>query len=220
MPEGQSKWKQKFYDDVEKIRLKDPLAVFLGAMDEEEVFVFSYADAVKLAGHSCPAVSGAYKITAKALKALYGNDLPVRGEIRVAVLGTPEDGANGPMSQVISFVTGAAAETGFGGLGGARFRRRNMLVFDIEKDEFGSFIFQRIDNGRTVKVTYNMGLLPADERMGELYSRAMSDEATKEEKEEFVRVWQDRVRKVLLEEIDGLFSVRRIEEYKFPGNKE
>ena len=37
----------------------------------------------KLAGHSCPAVSGAYKVTEKALKALYGSETPMRGGISV-----------------------------------------------------------------------------------------------------------------------------------------
>ena len=39
--------------------MKDPLAVVLGAMDKCDVFVYTYADAVKSAGHSCPAVAGA-----------------------------------------------------------------------------------------------------------------------------------------------------------------
>lgn len=76
------KWKYSFYDDVEPIKLREPLAEFLGAIEAGEEFIFIYADAVKLAGHSCPDVSGAYKITQKALEALYANDTPVRGEIR------------------------------------------------------------------------------------------------------------------------------------------
>src|SRR3990167_766995 len=111
------KWKQSFYDDAEPIKLREPLAEFLGAIDKGEEFVFTYQDAVKLAGHSCPAVSGAYKITQKALRELYGDKLPVRGEISVRVLGSVDNGANGPMAQVISLITGAAPETGFAGLG-------------------------------------------------------------------------------------------------------
>ena len=44
-----TKWKQVFYDEVEPIKHKDPLAVFLGAIDEHEEFIFTYEDAVKLA---------------------------------------------------------------------------------------------------------------------------------------------------------------------------
>lgn len=187
MAEGQSKWKHKFYDEVEPIKLRDPLAIFLGAMDESEVFVFTYADCIKLAGHSCPAVSGAYKITQKALKALYGNGIPVRGEIKVTVLGAPTTGANGPMANVISFITGACGESGFGGLGG-KFSRADKLIFDTKREEFGAFIFEREDTGKKVKVKYHPELLP--------YAEDMS--------------WQERVKKVLFEEVKGLFDISEV----------
>ncbi len=209
MPEGQSKWKQKFYDEVEPIKLRDPLAIFLGAMDEKELFVFTYPDAVKLAGHSCPAVSGAYKITQKALKALYKNELPIRGEIKVTVLGAPTDGANGPMAQVISFITGAAGDTGFGGLGG-KFERANKLIFDTKYEEFGSFIFQREDSGKAVKVKYHPELLPQSEDMSEYFMKCLSGKATEKDKEIFIDMWQSKVKKVLLEEVKGLFEVEEL----------
>lgn len=216
MPEGQSKWKQKFYDEVESIKLRDPLAVFLGAMDEEEFFVFTYSDAIKLAGHSCPAVSGAYKITQKALKILYENETPIRGEIKVTVLGSPSDGANGPMAQVISFITGAAAETGFGGLGG-KFERANKLIFDTKNEEFGAFIFERQDTGKKVKVTYHPELLPQPDlpagqagNMSEYFMKCLSGKAADKDKETFINMWQSKVKKVLLEEMKGLFEIEEI----------
>lgn len=209
MAEGQSKWKQKFYDEVEPIRLRDPLAVFLGAMDEGEAFEFRYADAIKLAGHSCPAVSGAYKLTQKALKALYKNELPVRGEIKVTVLGAPTDGANGPMAQVIGFITGAATETGFGGLSG-KFERANKLIFDAKNEEFGAFIFEREDTGKRVKVKYHPERLPQPEDMGEYFMKCIQGNAAAKDKETFIDMWQGKVKKVLLEEIKGLFEVEEI----------
>lgn len=207
MAEGQSRWKQKFYDEVEPIKLRDPLAVFLGAMDEKEIFVFTYLDAVKLAGHSCPAVSGAYKITQKALEALYKNEIPVRGEIHVTVLGSPTDGANGPMAQVISFITGAATETGFNGLNG-KFVRAGKLIFDTKNEEFGAFIFQREDTGKAVKVEYRAELLPQSDEMGRYFMRCLSGKATDKDRERFVDLWQGKVKKVLLEEVEGLFKIK------------
>lgn len=217
MAEGQSKWAQDFFDKVEPIKLKDPLAYFLGAMSEGDYFIFKYADAVKLAGHSCPAVSGAYKITAKALKALYGDEIPVRGEIRVAILGRPTDMAYGPMSQVITFITGASTITGFGGLAG-KFKRRNNLVFDEKQFEYNTFIFQRMDTKKMVKVVYNNQLIPEDPKLGELFPSVISGTATEKEKKEFQRLWQDKVRWVLLGEdkIEGLFVVEEIRDYTFP----
>ena len=99
--EGQTKYSKDFYDSAEPIKIKDPLAVVLGAVDKGEVFIFTYADAVKFAGHSCPAVAGAYKSTQLALKALYGDEAPVRGNIKVTFKGSVEYKVNGPISQVV-----------------------------------------------------------------------------------------------------------------------
>ena len=205
----QMKWKQPFYDDAEPIRLREPLAEFLGAIGEGEEFIFSYTDVVKLAGHSCPAVSGAYKITEKALKALYGNEPPIRGEISVMVLGNVDGGANGPISQVISLITGAAPETGFKGLG-QRFGRKDKLIFDERNEKPNTFIFTRDDNKKSVKITYHPELLPQDGRMGNLFTKCIVETATKKQQEEFKSVWQARVKAVLFEEIKGLFEVEAI----------
>lgn len=212
MPEGQSRWKQDFFDEVEEIRLKDPLAYVLGAMDEGEVMVFRYADAVKMAGHSCAAVSGAYKITAKALKELYGDETPVRGCIRATIKGEPTDLAYGPMSQVISLITGAAPETGFKGLGGGLYGRCNLLTFDEDNFEFNTFIFERTDTGKKVKVVYNPQALPENPRMGEVAGPTISGTATEDEREEFFSLWQGKVRKILLEDekYPGLFEITEL----------
>jgi formylmethanofuran dehydrogenase subunit E len=216
MPEGQSRWKQKFFDDVEPIFLRDPLSVVLGAMDEEDVMVFKYPDAVKLAGHSCVSVSGAYKLTAKALKSLYGEDVPIRGDITVTIMGGPEDMAYGPISQVISFITGAAPSTGFKGLKG-KFKRQNNLIFDKANPEFNTFIFQRSDTGKTVKITFNPQVLPQNQKMGELMSQVLSNKATEKEREEFIGLWQGNVKEVLLndDKYKELFNIEEIEGYNF-----
>ena len=204
-----TKWKQTFYDEVEPIKLKDPLAVFLGAIDEQEEFIFTYEDAVKLAGHSCPAVSGAYKITQKALHALYGNETPIRGGISVRVLGSIDNGANGPISQVIGLITGAAPETGFAGLGNS-FIRKNKLIFDEKNEEANAFIFTRDDNKASVKVTYQPENVPADEDMHELFTKSIVGTANERQKEKFKEMWQKRVKCVLFEEANGLFSVEKL----------
>jgi len=207
MCESQIRWKQSFYEDVEPIRLREPLAEFLGALDKGEGLVFTYQDAVKLAGHSCPAVSGAYKITQKALKALYGAETPVRGEISVRVLGSVNNGANGPMSQVISLITGAAPETGFAGLG-EKFVRKNKLVFDEKNEEPNTFIFTRDDNKKSVKVTYHPENIPQKGDMSGLFTKCIVGTATKKQQEEFITIWQARVKTVLFEEVKNLFSVK------------
>lgn len=207
MCEIQTRWKQSFYAEVEPIKLKEPLAEFLGAVDEKEEIVFTYIDAVKLAGHSCPAVSGAYKITQKALKALYGNETPVRGEISVRVLGSVNHGANGPISQVISLITGAATETGFAGLG-EKFARKNKLIFDENNEEPNTFVFTRDDNRKSVKVTYHPEQIPQKEDISSLFTKCIVGTATEKQKEKFKELWQERVRIVLFEEAKGLFEIK------------
>lgn len=209
MCEVGTKWKQSFYAEVEPIKLQEPLAEFLGAINEGEEFVFTYQDAVKLAGHSCPAVSGAYKMTQKALQALYGDETPIRGEISVRVLGSVNHGANGPISQVISFITGAAPETGFAGLGQS-FVRKNKLVFDEKNEEPNTFVFTREDNHRSVKVIYHPERLPQKEEMSILFTKCLVGTATKKQQEDFKGMWQERVKMVLFEEVKGLFTIEEI----------
>ena len=72
----------QFFDKIPTIKLKDDLALFLGAFDDG-IIEFSYLDIVKSAGHSCPTILGAYLMTLKGLEALYENELPKRGEILV-----------------------------------------------------------------------------------------------------------------------------------------
>jgi hypothetical protein len=57
----------KFYDKVEHIILQDNLSGFLGS-SEGGIIDFSYLDMVKVAGHSCVVISGAYLMTLKGLK--------------------------------------------------------------------------------------------------------------------------------------------------------
>jgi len=203
------RWRESFYADVEPIRLKEPLAEFLGAVGFGAEFIYTYQDAVKLAGHSCPAVSGAYKITEKALQELYGDEVPVRGQISVRVLGSADNGANGPMAQVIGLITGAAPETGFAGLG-QRFSRKNKLVFDVKNEEPNTFVFTRDDNQKSVKISYHPENIPTPEKMSDLLTKCIVGTATEKQQEEFKRMWQERVRIALFEEAKGLFRVKKL----------
>ncbi|HQC29212.1 MAG TPA: hypothetical protein PK342_07480 [Methylotenera sp.] len=51
-----------FINDIPKIKLYDPLAEFLGTIDDG-IIEYGYIDAIKLAGHSCPTVASAYWMT-------------------------------------------------------------------------------------------------------------------------------------------------------------
>lgn len=95
-----------FFDEVPTITLHDPLAEILGAATGG-LITYGYADAVKLAGHSCPTVAGAYLMTSKALGALYPDSVPERGGIRVEFSAAQADGVT---AAVAGLLTGAAGE--------------------------------------------------------------------------------------------------------------
>src|SRR3972149_6384274 len=197
--EGQTKYSKDFFDSAEPIRIKDPLAVALGAMDKGGVFVFTYADAVKFAGHSCPAVAGAYKSTQIALKALYGEEAPIRGNIKV------------------TFIGGASAESGFKGLGPAgKYGRYNLMTFNKELSPDPkatcAMIFQRVDSGKKTEVTYSVDPVPVNERIDKLMPLVISGKASEEESKEFGNLWQERVKTILLSPPEGTFIVRELKE--------
>jgi len=184
-----------FFDDVTAIRLYDPLAEFLGAV-EDGILEYRYLDAVKLAGHSCPTVASAYWMTYLALRALYPDSLPERGNIRVEFGKEADEGVTGVIANVISFLTGAAADGGFKGIAGA-FDRRDKLFFAV--DIASEIRFTRLDTGQTVATTVNMQPVPAAPRIWELLPKCRNGSASPAETAEFRQLWQQRVRALLLD---------------------
>ena len=102
----------KFYDTIETIKLKDPLADLLGAFENGE-YEISYQEVVKGAGHSCPTVAGAYLMTLVALKELYPSSRAIRGDIKVYFNEDITEGVAGVIANVISYITGATDKSGF-----------------------------------------------------------------------------------------------------------
>lgn len=184
-----------FFNDVTPIIMRDPLAEVLGAAANGSI-EYTYTDVVKLAGHACPTVAGAYLMLEKGLTALYGEDTPIRGEIKVFVKGKFGEGVVGVISNVASMITGATTIGGFHGLAG-HFDRRDLLFFvaDMQPD----MVLERIDTGARVELSYDPSFVSTDERMGELLVRIVSGNADTEDKELFGTLWQDRVRRILIE---------------------
>ncbi len=188
-----------FYIDVPKITLYDPLAEFLGAA-EKGVVEYSYLDAVKLAGHSCPTVAGAWLMTCKALTRLYGDELPVRGAIQVSFRDGQADGVTGVIANVVGLLTGAAQSGGFKGIGG-KFDRRNLLHFNAGIT--GEIRYTRLDTGINVETTYHPERVSPSPDMKELMQKAMMGVANEEERSRFGLLWQDRVKRILVDHADN-----------------
>ena len=187
-----------FFDAAPRITVRDPLARFLGAA-EDGVIEYTYADVVKLAGHSCPTVASAYLMTRRALRALYPDSLPERGGIRVELRGDRLEGVTGVVANVASFLTGATHDTGFKGIGG-RFDRRNLLFFGV--DIPGQIRFTRVDTGATAAASARLDGVPADPRIVALMPRCVAGTATADEAALFQSLWQDRVRALVVERAD------------------
>lgn len=193
-----------FLEEVKPVKLREPMAETLGALKGEGVVLeYTFVDVVKMAGHACPTMAGAYLCCQQALDRLYPDDIPVRGEISVTVYGEPDEGVYGVMAQAFSFLTGAAWTTGFRGLG-HKFRRKDLLTFNPEKidPQAMSFEFKRLDTGKAVVVKFYPQEVPYPEdkqkRLGELLEKVIWEAAEEEEKKEFQRLWMGKVEDMLL----------------------
>lgn len=182
-----------FFAAAPTIRLRDPLADFLGAA-ADGVLEYRYTDVVKLAGHSCPTVASAYLMTRAALAALYPGALAERGGVRVDLPLPAHEGVSGVMGNVISYLTGAAGDGGFHGIG-SRFDRRDLLSWGVDVN--GQARFARCDTGERVCVTARTERVPGDPRLRDLLPRCLAGTATPQESALFRTLWQDRVRRLL-----------------------
>lgn len=187
-----------FFAEAPRIRLRDPLAAFLGAA-RDGVLEYGYADAVRLAGHSCPTVASAFLMARTALAALYWETLPERGGVRVELREPAQEGVTGVVANVLSLLTGATLDTGFKGIGG-RFDRRNLLAYDAPLQ--GQVRFTRVDTGEAVTVRARLELVPSDPRVPPLLRQSLQGEASEHDEALFHALWQDRVRRLLLEHAD------------------
>lgn len=187
-----------FFAAAPAILMRDPLADFLGAA-REGLIEYRYEDAVRLAGHSCPTVATAFLMVRAGLKALFGGEVPTRGELRAEFAESRDAGVAGVMAAVATLITGAADEGGFKGLAG-RFARRDQLFFGREVG--GVLRLTRLDTGAAVDVEARLGGVPGDPRMGELLPLCLSGTATREQLRLFGELWQARVRRLLLEHAD------------------
>lgn len=184
-----------FYRDIPVLRLSDPLASLLGASDDG-VLEYRFEDIVRLTGHACPTVAGAWSMALRGLACLYPSGLPQRGQIQVALRGAQEAGATGVVGAVLGFITGAAGEGGFKGLGG-QYGRRGLLTFGVDMD--AEVRLTRLDTGESVLLdAHPEAVAPSAETAG-LMSRLLGGTATSEERSRFTALWQDRVRRILVD---------------------
>jgi hypothetical protein len=191
---------QAFFDDIETLVLEDELAKFLG-VNSDGVIEISYLDIVKTAGHSCGTVAGAYLTALLGLKALFGEELPKRGEIKVELKRAATDDNAGVVGCVLSNITGATTDYGFGGIPGGKFGRRGLLFYeaDIETD----VRFTRLDNNQSVGVNYHPQKVV---NPMQILMSAIGENATEEDKASFPVRFQKMVQ-TLFENKDTVIEI-------------
>ncbi|MCP4127997.1 MAG: hypothetical protein GY753_13160 [Gammaproteobacteria bacterium] len=186
------------------LTLYDPLAELLGAGDG--YFSYTFDDAVKLSGHACPTVAGAFLMTVHALRELYGDATPQRGDIAITIYDAQDQGVTGPISQVFTLLTGAAADNGFHGLGG-RFARSGLMKFMPGTSGPAPFVFERRDSGERVGVNYDPSSIPADPAMGGNLQLLMQGSGDQAVQQAFTAAWRDRVLAILADAGNTTVSV-------------
>lgn len=177
-----------FFDTLETLTMYDPLAQTLGVGDG--VFNYSYLDAVKLAGHSCPTVAGAWLCVQKALQELYGQDRPTRGMIGVAFSNPELKGVTGVIASVFTLVTGASGVGGFKGLQG-NFSRNNKLLF--AKELKAQIKVTRLDTLQSIELSYDPYSVEIRPEQQKLMKKLLIKKASKDEIQKFGQLWQERV---------------------------
>jgi len=187
-----------FFDAVPGIVVADPLGEALGAV-EGGLLEYRYVDAVKLAGHSCPTVAGAWLMTRAALARLYPGETPQRGAIRVELRQALDEGVAGVIAAVAGLVTGAANEGGFKGLAGC-FARNGLLRFGVPMR--GEIRFTRLDNACSVELSHRLQAVPRPTGMSELLRDAAAPQATTAARRAFADAWQCWVRSIVIEHAD------------------
>jgi len=192
----------EFFTQAPTITLQDPLAIFLGA-SKSGLITYSYTDAVKLAGHSCPTVAGAYLMVRSGLRHLYGSDTPRRGDIEVYLRGARDEGTTGVIAAVATLITGAASEIGFGGIGADHhFARRDLMRFNAPID--GLLALRRRDTGRGAVLDLDAAIVPPHPDLRALMAKAVAGQANDAEQARFAALWQDRVKRMLLDSADDV----------------
>lgn len=187
-----------FYDAVAPIAVTDPLAELLGAAEGGR-FEYHYRDAVKLAGHSCPTVAGAWLMTRTALARLYPDAAPQRGGMLVELHQASDEGVAGVIASIAGLITGAANEGGFKGLVG-RFGRQGLLQFGVPMA--GEIRFTRLDNGSSVELTHVPQVVPRHTALQSLMRDALAPAADAATREAFAEAWQGWVRTILIDHAD------------------
>ncbi len=201
-----------FYNKAPTIKIKDPMALLVGSLPEEQnILTIHLTDVALYTGHVCPGIVSGYILTRLALQALYPEGIPERGQIRVAAM-EPSD-----LMDVASYITGARSFYGRDEI--------NAEDLAIDKSLYPGqpgvyvMVFQRKDNGKAVKAIFNKFNLmsPRQAKGMKLFLQNMlKEKVSQKEKEQRWTKIQSIVKRILLNPPKGVFNIFQLEGYHFP----
>lgn len=143
-----------------KIKIHEPFAEFLKANHELHSFEISLLDCYRLAGHACHATTSTFLMLEAAIDQLYSETKTCeRGDLQVEFGTALEEMATGPRSHIVSYITGAWDQSGFPGLKGKHFVRKNLLSFGVTGVPKSGIRLTRLSTGQSVTVTYHSDAL-------------------------------------------------------------
>lgn len=128
------------------------------------------------------------------LKELFGDQMPIRGEIEVSFGADEKEGVTGVIANVFTQITGATKISGFKGLEG-KFARHHLMNFDAQLQTNVKLTNKK--NNQSVEVSYDPSSITVDPRQKELMAKILISDVHEDEKELFKTIWQKRVYEIL-----------------------
>jgi len=198
---------------VPPIRVLDPKAASTGSITDTEtpVSTLHLTDVGKAMGYLIPPMVVSYFMTEAALKALYPNALPVRGQLRVAAQSETD------FVPVAAYLTGARAFYLAPGIASPDLAIDPSLK---REDWLYTMAFQRKDTDATVAVTFNRRAHLDDAayaRLGKTYMLALNNMLPAPLSGAERKELQDFLLRTL-EPTDGMITLESLPNYTFPDN--
>ena len=200
------------YDNFGIIKVKDPLATHIGyPADSADVFFISLRDVGKFHGKVCPGIATGFKMIKDVLDSLYGDEIPVRGNIKVAC------SRGSDLLDVAGYITGARNNIGRGEI------NRGDLVIDTTLNPHIPYaftmIFSRKDLGKMYKVVFHKDRLLTPEDRKFIFSvdkEVFYNHADSATQAKFKEIVQKEVKRTLTEgPRKGVYEITRYKDYKF-----